>query len=207
MEGLTLRELQIGLCCLDPSTVHGGLSAQFRCQFIFYFYNSGREYLHFKEFKYVCIAWMLCPYVVWVMCASLFYNVYCIILTGRWLRTYAHLRRYLLRKKILKSLLWITGGVGYSKVFVWSLVCYVLLRIFCADQKQGISLDLFLSVVGQLKFRGTSVLFRLPHPPVSRLNIGSTVTQLPNSPMVTRDKQKSKISILLSFFLKQLLSL
>ena len=38
------------------------------------------------------------------------------------------------------------------------------------------------------------MLFRLPRPPVSRLNIGSTVTELPNSPMVTRDKQKSKTS-------------
>ena len=53
VDGLTLREVQIGLCCLDPSTVHGGLSAQFRCQFIFYFYNSGKEHLHFKEFKYI----------------------------------------------------------------------------------------------------------------------------------------------------------
>lgn len=53
ISGLTLRELQIGLCCLDPSTVHGGLSAQFRCQFIFYFYSSGREHLYFKEFRCV----------------------------------------------------------------------------------------------------------------------------------------------------------
>lgn len=52
-DGLSLREVQIGLCCLDPSTVHGGLSAQFRCQFIFYFYNSGKEYLNYDEFKYV----------------------------------------------------------------------------------------------------------------------------------------------------------
>ena len=65
-------------------------------------------------------------------------------------------------------------------------------RIFCADQKQGVSLDVFLSVVGQLKFRGTSVLFRLPRPPVSRLNIESTAAQLPYTPMVSRENRKGK---------------
>lgn len=67
-----------------------------------------------------------------------------------------------------------------------------MFRIFCADQKQGISLDLFLSVVGQLKFRGTSVLFRLPRPPVNRLNIESTMGQLPYSPMVTRENRRGE---------------
>ncbi len=38
------------------------------------------------------------------------------------------------------------------------------------EESQGISLDTFLNVVGQLKFRGTSVLFRLPHAPVERQN-------------------------------------
>lgn len=33
---------------------------------------------------------------------------------------------------------------------------------------KGIPLSIFLNVVGQLKFRGTSVLFRLPHSPVNR---------------------------------------
>lgn len=70
---------------------------------------------------------------------------------------------------------------------------FILHRIFCADQKQGISLDLFLSVVGQLKFRGTSVLFRLPHPPVKRLNIECTVNALPYSPKVSRENQKGNI--------------
>ena len=49
--GLSLRELQIGLCCMDPTTPHGALSAQFRCQFIFQFYNtSGNGLLSFEEF-------------------------------------------------------------------------------------------------------------------------------------------------------------
>lgn len=33
---------------------------------------------------------------------------------------------------------------------------------------QGVSMSKFLTVVGQLKFRGTSVLFRLPQSPVKR---------------------------------------
>ena len=40
------------------------------------------------------------------------------------------------------------------------------LRVFDAPEGQGISLAKFLHVVGQLKFRGTSVLFRLPRSPV-----------------------------------------
>ena len=35
-------------------------------------------------------------------------------------------------------------------------------------EEEGIPLSKFLNVVGQLKFRGTSVLFRLPQPPVRR---------------------------------------
>lgn len=42
----------MGLCAMDPTTPHGGLSAQFRCQFIFQFYNvSQTETLSFAEFK------------------------------------------------------------------------------------------------------------------------------------------------------------
>ena len=49
--GLSLCELQVGLCCMDPTTPHGALSAQFRCQFIFQFYNtSGNGLLSFEEF-------------------------------------------------------------------------------------------------------------------------------------------------------------
>lgn len=36
------------------------------------------------------------------------------------------------------------------------------------SQEKGVPLNVFLNVVGQLKFRGTSVLFRLPRPPVTR---------------------------------------
>ena len=41
-------------------------------------------------------------------------------------------------------------------------------RVFGVSPDKGVSLGLFLNVVGQLKFRGTSVLFRLPRPPVTR---------------------------------------
>ena len=41
--------------------------------------------------------------------------------------------------------------------------------MFSIPQTEGIPLTLFLSVVGQLKFRGTSVLLRLPKSPVRRL--------------------------------------
>ncbi len=36
------------------------------------------------------------------------------------------------------------------------------------SQDKGVPLNIFLNVVGQLKFRGTSVLFRLPRPPITR---------------------------------------
>ena len=53
-EGLTLKELQVGLCAMDPVTPHGGLSAQFRCEFIFHYYNtSGSGTLSFQEFQSV----------------------------------------------------------------------------------------------------------------------------------------------------------
>ena len=41
-------------------------------------------------------------------------------------------------------------------------------RVFGGPEEEGIPLNKFLNVVGQLKFRGTSVLFRLPQPPVRR---------------------------------------
>ena len=41
-------------------------------------------------------------------------------------------------------------------------------RVFGVSQEKGVPLSVFLNVVGQLKFRGTSVLFRLPRPPVTR---------------------------------------
>lgn len=43
-----------------------------------------------------------------------------------------------------------------------------VLRVFGMSQDKGVPLNLFLNVVGQLKFRGTSVLFRLPRSPVTR---------------------------------------
>ena len=46
-------------------------------------------------------------------------------------------------------------------------VCtYTYNSIFDVPMEEGVPLSKFLFVVGQLKFRGTSVLFRLPRPPV-----------------------------------------
>ena len=41
-------------------------------------------------------------------------------------------------------------------------------RNFEVSHTEGISLNKFLTVVGQLQFRGTSVLFRLPKSPVRK---------------------------------------
>ena len=50
--GLTLDELQIGLCALDPATPHGAIPGQIRCQFIFRFYNTtGNGSLLYTEFE------------------------------------------------------------------------------------------------------------------------------------------------------------
>lgn len=53
----------------------------------------------------------------------------------------------------LKTLWWI-------KMF---FTCIFLHRLFGTETKDKLPLADFLSAVGQLKFRGTSVLFRLPH--------------------------------------------
>ena len=51
-DGLTLLELQVGLCCLDPLTPHGGVCGQLRCQMIYNFYNTlGKNGLAFDDFK------------------------------------------------------------------------------------------------------------------------------------------------------------
>ena len=52
--GLTLEELQVGMCALDPATPHGSVSGQLRCQFIFRYYNiSGKGFMSFQEFRYL----------------------------------------------------------------------------------------------------------------------------------------------------------
>ena len=61
-------------------------------------------------------------------------------------------------------------GLPVEQVDGLLLLLLLPFRIFSMDESQGISLDTFLNVVGQLRFRGTSVLFRLPHPPVNRQN-------------------------------------
>ena len=50
-DGLTLLELQVGLCCLDPLTPHGGVCGQLRCQMIYNFYTLGNTSLTFENFK------------------------------------------------------------------------------------------------------------------------------------------------------------
>lgn len=42
-------------------------------------------------------------------------------------------------------------------------------RVFGTDGKESLPLSDFLNAVGMLKFRGTSVLFRLPYSSVSNL--------------------------------------
>ena len=42
---------------------------------------------------------------------------------------------------------------------------------FGVSPSETLSMDDFLKVVGQLKFRGTSVLFRLPRSPVNRVQV------------------------------------
>ena len=55
-DGVTLRELQLGLCCLDPATPHGSLCAQYRCQYIFQIYNtSASKTLSCDEFRWVLL--------------------------------------------------------------------------------------------------------------------------------------------------------
>ncbi len=50
--GLSLSELRVGLAAMDPRTVHGDLCAQFRCQYIFKFYNTfGTERLNYQDFQ------------------------------------------------------------------------------------------------------------------------------------------------------------
>ena len=50
-DGLTLLELQVGLCSLDPLTPHGGVCGQLRCQMIYNFYTFGNTNLTFENFK------------------------------------------------------------------------------------------------------------------------------------------------------------
>ena len=69
----------MGLCALDPTTPHGGLSAQFRCQFIFAFYNTSRTgTLSFSEFRYtignVCVFFKLGSCVCVCVCVCVLYR-------------------------------------------------------------------------------------------------------------------------------------
>ena len=48
------------------------------------------------------------------------------------------------------------------------MLLFTFHRLFGISRTDGLTANKFLSVVGQLKFRGTSVLFRLPHSPVRR---------------------------------------
>jgi len=59
-------------------------------------------------------------------------------------------------------------------------------------EKQSIPLTKFLNVVGQLKFRGTSVLFRLPRSPVKKQTEPPNAELLPHSPLLGTKQNKDK---------------
>ena len=51
---LSLPELQVGLCALDPATPHGATPGQVRCQLIFKYYNtSSSGVITYPEFRYM----------------------------------------------------------------------------------------------------------------------------------------------------------
>lgn len=132
--GLTLQELQLGLCALDPTTPHGAIPGQLRCQFIYRFYNtSGKGLLTFSDFK----------------------NMYRDICT---------------QKKTTLS----DNEFELLSIENW--------KHFGVPQTQTVSMNKFLTVVGQLKLRGTSVLFRLPQSPVKRQEDPYTYPNRPSCP-------------------------
>jgi diadenosine tetraphosphatase ApaH/serine/threonine PP2A family protein phosphatase len=117
---LTLEEVMLGICALDPATPHGSTPGQIRCQFIFRYYtSSGQSYMTFNEFR------------------DMFRDI-CI------------------QKRFPTAGPPFEGSVSEN----WNN--------FGVTEANGLSLSKFLTLVGQLKFRGTSVLFRLPRSPVDR---------------------------------------
>ncbi|XP_003384155.1 PREDICTED: uncharacterized protein LOC100639057 isoform X2 [Amphimedon queenslandica] len=131
--GLTLEELQVGLCALDPATPHGSVSGQLRCQFIFRFYNvSGKGFMSFQEFREM-------------------------------VRDIFIFKNQLNEKTFEKSL-----------IDNW--------KVFGVTESHGLSMSKFLTIVGQLKFRGTSVLFRLPQSPVKHQTDPYNIPERPNCP-------------------------
>ena len=52
-----------------------------------------------------------------------------------------------------------------------SCTCVSVSSNFGVSRSETLSIDDFLKVVGQLKFRGTSVLFRLPRSPVNKVQV------------------------------------
>jgi len=67
------------------------------------------------------------------------------------------------------------------------------LRVFDVTRQQSIPLTKFLNVVGQLKFRGTSVLFRLPRSPVKKQTEPPNAELLPHSPLLGAKQNKDKM--------------
>lgn len=61
------------------------------------------------------------------------------------------------------------------------LNCVYIIRLFGNETKNRLPLGEFLTAVGQLKFRGTSVLFRLPQSCVSNLKGYRTFYKIPVS--------------------------
>ncbi len=51
-----------------------------------------------------------------------------------------------------------------------------------SSSTQGVTMNKFLTIVGQLRFRGTSVLFRLPQSPIKRNGDPYTYPNRPSCP-------------------------
>ena len=51
--GLTLQQIQLALVAIDPTTCHGGLCAQYRCQLIFNYYTDMASKMTWTQFKYI----------------------------------------------------------------------------------------------------------------------------------------------------------
>ena len=57
----------------------------------------------------------------------------------------------------------ISLNLGVLNIALYLMIFVIYFRVFSDDAKVNLPMADFLMAVGQLKFRGTSVLFRLPH--------------------------------------------
>ncbi|XP_067934839.1 uncharacterized protein [Watersipora subatra] len=115
---LTWFDTLIGLACLEPTTPHGGSPAEFRCRYIFRYYDADCDnHLNWDEFRYM---------------------IKDIHKKKEKTMTIAELD-----EEVASSALKFDPTANASKPLNLGLIT-------------------FLTTVGQLKFRGTSVLFRSP---------------------------------------------